>query len=143
MQNETVETLNGFLRGEISAVETYRQAIDRIRTSSTRAQLESCQRSHEQRVLQLRDQVRTLGGTPAEGSGAWGGFVRLVEGGAKLFGEKSAISALEEGEDHGLELYRKGLEKLDVDSRSFVERAVIPAQEQTHRTVSALKHTVH
>ena len=143
MQNDTVETLNGFLRGEISAVETYRQAIAKLGDSAARDELQICQLSHEHRVQQLRDQVRTLGGTPAEGSGAWGGFVRLVEGGAKVFGEKAAISALEQGEDHGLELYRKGIDKLDVVARGFVERSVIPAQEETHRTVSALKHSIH
>ena len=53
-QNATVDTLNGFLRGEISAVETYRQALDKLQTSSSRVQLEQCRRSHEQRVERLR-----------------------------------------------------------------------------------------
>jgi hypothetical protein len=143
MQNDTVDTLNGFLRGEISAVETYRQAIEKLHTTSYSAELENCHRSHEQRVQLLRDQVRTMGGTPAEGSGAWGGFARLVEGGAKLFGEKAAIAALEEGEDHGLELYRKELEKLDARTRALIEHTVLPAQVQTHRALSSLKHSLH
>ena len=143
MENNTVETLNGFLRGEISAVETYRQAIGKLSNSPTSAELESCCRSHEWRVQQLREQVQRFGGTPTQSSGAWGAFARLVEGGAKTFGEKAAISALEEGEDHGLKLYRHDIDKLEPAARAFVEREVLPSQERTHQAMSSLKHAIH
>jgi Domain of unknown function (DUF2383) len=146
MRNETdktVESLNGFLRGEISAVETYRQAIEKLGNSPTLAQLEDCQRSHEQRVMKLRDEVARRGGEPAKGSGTWGAFARLVEGGAKTFGERAAVAALEEGEDHGLKLYRDDLDKLDVTGRGLVEMDLLPAQEKTHRSMSELKHSFH
>lgn len=139
----TVDTLNGFLRGEISAVETYRQAIEKLGSSPTRAQLEECRRSHEQRVAMLREHVARLGGQPASGSGAWGTFARLVEGSAKAFGERAAVSALEEGEDHGLKLYRNDLDKLDPTARQLVETDLLPAQERTHQSMSTLKHTLH
>ena len=42
-----VETLNSFLRGEISAVETYRQAIDHVSDERIRSQLEDCLHDHE------------------------------------------------------------------------------------------------
>lgn len=143
MQNTAVDTLNAFLRGEISAVETYGQAIDKLKTSPSRIQLEQCRRSHEERVNRLRQEVIRLGGEPAEGSGTWGAFARLVEGGAKKLGEKAAIAALEEGEDRGLELYRSDLAKLDPASRSVVESEVLPAQERTHDSLSMLKHSFH
>jgi len=76
-------------------------------------------------------------------SSTWGAFAKLVEAGAKAFGEKAAIAALEEGEDHGLRLYKGDLDKLDAASRVFVETEMLPAQEQTHRTLSALKHAMH
>ena len=84
-----------------------------------------------------------LRGRPSETSGAWGSFARLVEGGAKTFGDKAAISALEEGEDHGLKLYRNDVAKLDPVARTFIETDVLPAQERTHRALSSLKHTIH
>jgi uncharacterized protein (TIGR02284 family) len=143
MQTNSVDTLNELLRGEISAVETYRQALSKLTTSSARSQLEDCARSHQLRVEKLRDQVVRLGGQPDEKSGAWGAFARLVEGGAKTFGEKAAIAALEEGEDHGLKLYRGDIDKLDPASRALIEQDVLPAQEATHRSMSTLKHTMH
>ena len=142
-QNATVDTLNGFLRGEISAVETYRQALDKLQTSPSRVQLEQCRRSHEQRVERLRQEVLRLGGKPEQGSGAWGAFAKLVEGSAKILGEKAAISALEEGEDHGLKLYRDEMQKLDATARSVIESEVLPAQERTHKSLSTLKHSLH
>jgi len=141
--DKTVDALNGFLRGEISAVETYRQAIEKLGSSPTGAQLEDCRRSHEQRVAKLREQVARMGGEPAKDSGAWGAFARLVEGGAKAFGERAAVAALEEGEDHGLKLYRDDLTKLDAPTRQLVETDLLPEQERTHRFMSTLKHTLH
>ena len=141
--DKSVDALNELLRGEFSAVETYRQAIDKLGGSPARSELENCQRSHQERIGKLREQVMRLGGKPAGDSGTWGAFARLVEGGAKVFGERAALSALEEGEDHGLKLYREDLAKLDASSRELVESDLLPAQERTHRTMSALKHTQH
>ena len=143
MDTNPVNTLNELLRGEISAVETYRLALEKLTNSPARAELEDCQRSHEQRVEKLRHEVVRLGGRPDDSSGAWGAFAKLVAGGAKAFGEKAAIAALEEGEDHGLRLYKGDLDKLDPASRTLVETDVLPAQERTHRSLSTLKHAMH
>ena len=66
-----------------------------------------------------------------------------VEGSAKVLGEKAAISALEEGEDHGLKLYRDDIGKLDASARTVIETEVLPAQERTHKSLSTLKHSLH
>jgi uncharacterized protein (TIGR02284 family) len=139
----TIDTLQSFLRGEISAMETYRQAMEKIGDPSLRTLLQECARSHEERVMILRDRIAQRGGSPAEGSGVWGGFAKLVEGGAKVLGVKAALAALEEGEDHGLRLYRDGLDKLDGPARMFVENELLPAQQRSHDTMSKLKHSVH
>jgi uncharacterized protein (TIGR02284 family) len=138
-----VDALNKFLRGELSAVETYGQAIERLRTSTFATELFDNQRSHQERVELLRQQVVQLGGEPAKSSGLWGGFAKLVEGGAKVFGEKAAVAALEEGEDHGLRLYRNELDSLDLGTRDVVDRILLPEQERSHRAMSALKHRMN
>ena len=138
---QTTDKLNSFLRGEISAVETYRQALEKLTTSAHRPTLEECHRSHEYRVQLLRQEIRRRGGTPAESSGPWGAFAKLVEGGAKLFGEKAAIAALEEGEDHGRDDYKRDLKDLDAQGRSFVEQNLLSEQLRTHQAMSNLKHS--
>src|SRR5688572_19107992 len=140
---KTVDTLNSFLRGEISAVETYRQAMEKITDASLRPKLEECSRVHQDNAAKLRNRVAQLGGKPSETSGPWGGFAKLVEGGAKAFGTKAALAALEEGEDHGLRMYRKNLDDLEPATRAFVQDELMSAQQRSHDTMSALKHSVH
>ncbi|WP_394845006.1 PA2169 family four-helix-bundle protein [Pendulispora brunnea] len=135
----SVTQLNSFLRGEISAVETYRQALEHLKTTTHRQELVSCQQSHEQRAAILAEYIRQLGGTPAGSSGAWGAFTKLIEGGATALGEKAAITALEEGEDHGNRDYQSDLGNLDSTTRALIETRVLPLQRTSHATMSALK----
>jgi hypothetical protein len=142
--NKSVDALNSLLRGEISAVETYDQALQKLKDDAAVAsQLSECRSSHEERVELLRSEIARLGGEPADGSGPWGAFAKLVEGGAKAFGRAAAIAALEEGEDHGLKEYRDELPKLDASMRSSLEPKLMSEQQQTHRAMSTLKKTIH
>lgn len=136
---KNVEQLNSFLRGEISAVETYRQAIESLKSSTASTTLSECMQSHQQRVSILAGEIRRLGGEPASSSGAWGAFTKLIEGGAATLGEKTAIAALEEGEDHGNADYKRDLTKLDGAARTVVEQQVLPLQLRTHADMSKLK----
>ncbi len=137
---KNVDQLNSFLRGEISAVETYRIAIEKLDSGSPAlSQLVTCSKSHQQRVDKLAAKIRSLGGVPETGSGAWGAMTKALETGATAFGDKVAISLLEEGEDHGLKDYRTDLEKLDPEARMLVTNELLPRQEESHRIMSNLK----
>jgi uncharacterized protein (TIGR02284 family) len=142
-ETKAIDVLNSFLRGEISAVETYRQALEKVDKPTIRTQLEECMRSHEMRVEVLTRRVAALGGSPEAKSGVWGVFAKLVQGGADVLGEKAAVAALEEGEDHGRDDYKRDVGKLDGESRRIIESQVLPEQERTHRTLSTIKHTLH
>ncbi len=139
---QVVDQLNSFLRGELAAVETYRQALSKVRDPEARLELEDCMRSHSERVELLRRDIAARGGAPAHDAGAWGSFTKLITGSAKAFGQKAAIAALEEGEDHGLADYRRDLSELDVEAIRLVTEQLLPAQQETHNTVSALKHRI-
>ncbi len=141
--NSDIETLNSFLRGELSAVETYRQAIGHVETDNVRDQLQGCLQDHEQRVSSLRDRIEKLGGTPSDSSGPWGVFAQLVQAGADVLGEKAAVQALEQGEDHGLADYQRDIDKLHGEARRFGRMVLLPAQKQTHERVRLLKKTLH
>jgi uncharacterized protein (TIGR02284 family) len=141
-QEKSVDVLNSFLRGEISAVETYRQALEKVQEANLHASLQDCLQSHTTRVTVLTEQIRALGGSPSQGSGVWGAFAKAVEGGAKAFGAKAAVAALEEGEDHGRNDYRSDIDKLDTASKQVVQQRVIPEQERTHGVMSQLKRSL-
>ncbi len=139
-----IKQLNSFLRGELSAVETYDQCISKIeKNSQIVGTLQDARNSHWRRAELLQARVAELGGKPAQSSGAWGGFAKLVEGGAKVFGESAAVAALEEGEDHGRDDYKRELKDVTPETGTFIRTQLLPAQMQTHDALSRLKKTVH
>jgi hypothetical protein len=139
-QKSSIDQLNHFLRGEISAVETYRMALDKLdRVSPARADIEACLQSHQSRVTLLRDAILAAGGTPVDNSGPWGVFAKAIEGGARVLGDKVAIAALEEGEDHGVKDYRSDMAQFDAQTQSLILSRLQPEQQQTHSRMSALK----
>ncbi len=141
--NADIEQLNAFLRDELAAVETYQQCIEKMDQPQVASGLTDLQRSHQKRATLLSHRVQELGGIPETDSGMWGSFSKLVEGGASMFGEKSALSALEEGEDRGVESYRSGADKLTPANRSFINTSILPEHNRSHDTLNRLKSIIH
>ncbi len=140
MGTVNVDKLTEFLRGEISAVETYRFALEKVAGSEARSTLQECQRSHEERVRLIRDEIIRMGGAPSTAWGTWRTWARAIEGTAKLGGEHAAIAVLEEGEDHRLEGYRLGDDELvDERIRALVSSKLLPQQQLTRSRIGHLK----
>jgi rubrerythrin len=131
-----VEDLNRVLRGELSAIETYRQALDKIRDEygqdARYQQLTRMLLDHQQAASQLRTKIRELGGTESNDSGGWGTWSKTVMGAAKLLGDKSALKALKEGEESGISDYRSLLQ--DRTPPEEIRKLITPimTQEQEH-----------
>lgn len=140
MAHSDIDALNSFLRGELSAVETYRQASKHIQSDLARTEVDACLQDHESRVAAIQERIQSLGGQPAESSGLWGTFAKMVQGGADLLGDKAAIDALEQGEDHGLADYNRDVKKLHGSARTFALQQLLPSQKHTHARISRLKH---
>src|SRR5690606_22333303 len=67
-----VKQLNSFLRGELSAVETYDQCLEKIQNPQLSDTLRELRQSHHERARLLEEKVRQLGGEPSRESGPWG-----------------------------------------------------------------------
>ena len=132
--DEACRQLNSFLRGEISAAETYRMAIDKAGDSDKNAAniglLREIQEEHGRAAQAIRDRIRELGGEPSDSSGAWGAWAKFTQGTANLFGDTSSLKSLKEGEEHGLKDYEEGLDELDLTSSELIENQLIPAQQR-------------
>lgn len=141
MATEEIQNdLNDLLKGEISACETYRQALEKVEASDVRKVLETNHQCHSGCVEILKAEVAKAGGTPTEGSGVWGAFAKLMEGGATVFGDKASVSTLEEGEDKGVADYKKFAEKHGASVPAIAE--LQKKQDGTHAKCRDLKHSM-
>lgn len=141
---ECIEACNGLLRGELAAVETYRQAQEKFAGRPQAETLAKLRAMHESHASIIRDHVVSMGGEASAGSGAWGTFAQAVEGTAKLFGESSALQALIQGEKQGIKDYEEALEDEHVmDSINAVYRSeFIPTLRRNVTTLEGLQTTV-
>ena len=126
--DHTIEVLDSLLRGELSAVETYSQAIHKFPDSAAQAKLESMRSDHLESVETLREIITDLGGDPSTNSGAWGGFAKSVESVAAAFCESLAMSALKQGEEHGIGEYEDALadKGLDAEVKAVIREDLLP-----------------
>ena len=130
---EAVRQLNSLLRGEISAAETYRMAIDKLVDgdhATDAALLKQMQEDHGRAAQHLRERIRALGGEASDSSGAWGAWAQTVQGTMNLFGDTSALKGLKEGEEHGLKDYEEALDDVDTTSQQLIQNQLIPAQQR-------------
>jgi len=138
--NAGIDKLQECLRGELSAVETYELALKNVTHVSVHQTLQEIFVNHSRRTDQLRDKIRRLGAEPAKSSGVWGAFAKVFQAGADLLGDRTAIAALEEGEDRMLKVYTTDLEDCDAGTRKFIETDLLTAQQHTHELCRSLKN---
>ena len=141
-----IELLNKFLKDELSATETYQQALDKLKENAELGKSDSLTPiydDHKEAVSSLQALINRLGGTPAEDSGVWGTWSHIVIGGAKILGKKATLKALQEGEKNGAEDYEKALleTELPLDIRSLIETKLLVSKQANIRTLDRLLDT--
>lgn len=128
-----VDALNALLRDEMSAVETYTQAMGQFDDQLVIADLQKIRDEHSRAVRELRDLVIRFGGAPANGSGTWGSFAPLVTGAVRALGPATVLAALRQGEEHGINEYTAALENGDIHAECMrVIRADLISACQRH-----------
>lgn len=128
MMGSNESELDSLVKGEISAVETYKQAIEKIEDLETSEELKKIEADHEESLEMLRDCMAGRAQAPAGDSGLWGAWANAVEGTAKQFGRAAAIKALKEGEEHGVHEYEEAVESDDVsrDVKQLITMELLP-----------------
>lgn len=123
------DTCNALLRGELSAVETYTQAIRRFGTASDDYPLERIRMDHETSAASLRQRISGSGDEPDATSGAWGAFATTVAGVATFFGKSPTLTILKQGEEVGIAEYEDALEdnELDESVKGLIRGKLLPS----------------
>ena len=127
-----VARLNGLLRGEIAAAETYGNVLERLTAEGHDGDVESLremQAEHGRSCHLLRGRIEDLGGTAVDGSGVWGIWAQTVQGTLSLFGgDVGSLRALHEGEEHGQRDYESALNEVDAVTAQLIQDRLLPAQ---------------
>ena len=137
----SITSCNELLRDELSAIETYTQAIERFGSDLDRSTLRHLLAVHEDSASRLRQHIAEMGGQPSLHSGVWGGFAKAVEGTAVTLGESLALTVLQAGEEHGLRAYEEALERPGVteDVKGVIRQHMLPRAHESVNTLLRLK----
>ena len=138
-----IKTVEKLLKDELSATETYQQALEKFRMPGGQFVANSLTPifgNHKAAVISLEAQIVKLGGTPHKGTGAWGSWAKILLEGATLIGKQTAIKVLLEGEKSGEGDYEAALKdtKLSPEIRTLIESKLLPAQQAHVRSLDRL-----
>ena len=141
---DQITTLNELIETTLDSVSGYEDSAKNIDNERLRETFRQRADERQQVVVQLREEVRRLGGDPEE-SGTFLGKAhqRFEDLKAAITGrdEKAIVNEVERGEDYIKAKFEAALEKGDLsgESRTVVERAY-QSVRAGHDQMSQLKH---
>ncbi len=140
-QEMCITACNKLLRGELSAIETYTQALTAFGTDRAASQLRHILAVHEDNASRLRQHIAEMGGEASLNSGLWGGFAKALEAGALALGESPALAVLQAGEDHGVREYEDALLNPGMmeDIKNAIRQHMLPRSHENMNTLLRLK----
>jgi hypothetical protein len=118
--------LDSLLRCELSAVETYDQAIMQFEDAHVLADLQRIREDHARAVLSLRGKVAEFGGQPMESPGPWSTFTTITEMSRTL-----GLAALKQGEEHTINEYEESLrsENVNPECKELIRVDLLPCDK--------------
>jgi uncharacterized protein (TIGR02284 family) len=124
-----IKVCNDLLQSELSAVETYHQAIEKYAGATVTEELRRICLDHARAAAQLAVRVQDMGGEPERTAGAWGNFATSVCSTENLYGEESAIEWLQRGEEMARKHYQNALLDDDVvtDTKGIIREELLPS----------------
>jgi uncharacterized protein (TIGR02284 family) len=132
VNDTTIDVLNGLLRGELAAMETYQQALEKLAGEPASRELVRIHRNHQEAASTLREHIYRFGGRPEHASGGWGSFAQATEALAMLVGPSVALKALRDGEAFAARSYADALQDRDLpaECKDLIRSSLLPQTQQ-------------
>ena len=129
--------LDDLIRGEMSAVKSYDTLLKDIKDPAEKKKLQAIKKNHENAVSKLKGFATTDVLEDTETAGAWGTFAEAWTGGAKLMGNDTALKALRQGEEHGINEYEEALDDDNIrpELKQTIRTQFIPAQKEHIKSI--------
>lgn len=127
---DDVAAVTSLLKGQLAAVESYDQVINRFEDPHLVADLEAIREDHIQAKAILREKVEQLGGPSVESPGPWCACAAADE--ARL-SPVTALAALHQGEEQAVIEFENSLkiDGLDADCKNLIRTKLLPGS-RTH-----------
>jgi hypothetical protein len=135
----TLERLTSLCAQELSAAQTYQQALTIAAVGRHAGVLSRCYASHRNRASVLMQRVASFEGTVPKSPGVWPPLRPLVAVPVPVASERLVIDLLERAEQEWTRNYRDEMPALTLTDREFLSNRVIPAQNATHAALADLK----
>jgi len=130
--NTTADNLLNQYRGELAAVESYIQALNKYEGQPEEDDLRTMLREHRDAANRLGVTLRRNGFPLPAGSGAWGTLASTAERVAAMVNDQIPLQLLRQGEAIGVSGYDKLLAADDLGDALFVELAALRSRCRTH-----------
>jgi uncharacterized protein (TIGR02284 family) len=134
------DSLNGLIRGELSAMETYEQALKKVDDEPGAQDLRRIALEHHEAMTTLRGYLNVVGAKPDTTSGAWGTWCNTVMAASKLLGNKTALQALKTGEEYGVGQYVHAMQDdgLSATCKETIRTTLLPRQREHVQTLDRM-----
>jgi hypothetical protein len=134
-----LDRLGSLCAMEASAIRSYENALAAPQMRSYRHALRALRDSHEERQQLLDERLRLAGGQAAGTLGIGDSLVSFMEDMGVALGASAAFKAFDRGEAHFESEYKKAMAELDSESRTFLEREILPRQISSHALISTIR----
>lgn len=133
-----MKQVDELIRGEISAVQSFRTVLGKIKDTNERTALEKMLQDHVGAVDKLKRFAEKKFESKVESARPWGAFTKAFAGGASFFGDKAALAALKIGEQHGINEYQEAIkdDSIDQEVRNLIQTELLPNQERHLQTIN-------
>lgn len=135
-----VFALNSLLKKELSAIESYEDALSRFAGETLVDDLVLIRNEHFSAVETLREHVINLGGDPCMRSSPWGSFALEISSTSSLLQPEATLAALRRGEENGLTNSEEvaAHDELPEEDRKLISSQLLPQLRMHMQTLDRL-----
>jgi rubrerythrin len=137
--NNEATQIDDLIRGELAAMKAYDQVLTDTKDKKVMEKLQMIRKDHEMAVTKLSKYVAGKKDLLEDttDAGAWGTFAKTWTKGASIMGNATAIKALSQGEQHGIDEYKEALEDktLSPELKQAIKTEMLPTQEKHIETL--------
>ena len=140
MQNETIQELNEFLKGQYMGIHSYEKYIQKLEDAEIKKQFQEIQKGHKEHAMKVAERIQNLGGEPVDDEGVVGSIQGFLNQLNLPDTTEGLIKGAIKGETLGIEMSER-IVRGDLDEESLELIKEILDHDRQHTDL--LKRLLH